>query len=42
MQRELAEELMEAPLGLGSGFNEINVVARMIEDPAERSQFLQK
>lgn len=42
MQRDLAEKLMNALLGLGPGFDQVDALARQIEDPAERSQFLRK
>ncbi len=42
MERELAEKLMDTLLGLSPGFDEVDALARQIEDPAERSQFLRK
>lgn len=42
MKRELGVSLMDALLRLGPGFNEIDALARQIEDPAERRSFLRK
>ncbi|WP_374367480.1 hypothetical protein [Dongia sp.] len=42
MNRKLAVSLMDALMRLGPGFNEIDALARQIEDPAERGLFLRK
>ncbi|TDQ83411.1 hypothetical protein A8950_1698 [Dongia mobilis] len=42
MQRALAEQMMDALLRLGPGFNEIDALAREIEDADERGRFIRK